>query len=150
MRARRNLRVTRRGRMMASKASQLTIRKMTTPAMNTPGASIIRGLPLSSRLTPESSGDRCDQPRVHRDFRLEKPGNGATGLRALDGGVELGLVGIRNRGRQVKMALGDGKAFADLLERNRAGGLQLRSDHACVAELLGKRHCEAASMRRGQ
>jgi len=35
-------------------------------------------------------------------------------------------------------------------ERNRTGGFQLRSDHACVAELLGKRHGEAARMGRGQ
>src|SRR6201993_4182380 len=102
--------------MMASNASQITIRKITTPAMNTPGARIMRDLPLSSRRTRGSSGYGGDQARVDRDFRLEKPGNGATGLCALDGGVELGLVSVRDRGHQVEMALGDRKAFAHLFE----------------------------------
>src|SRR5882672_10017514 len=118
MRARRILRVTRRGRMMASKASQLTIRKMRMPAMNTPGARIMRNLPLSSRRTRRSSGDGGNQSRVHRNFRLEESGNGATGLRAFYGCVKLRFVRVRNRGHQVQMALGDGKAFANLFQRN--------------------------------
>src|SRR6266481_9270577 len=146
MRVTRIFRVTRRGRMMASKASQLTIRKIRMPAMNTPGARIMRNLSLSSRRTSWSSGDRRDQSRVHCDFRLEKFGDGATGLRALHGRVKLGLVGVGNRGHQVKMALGDGKAFAHFLERNRAGRLELRSDHARGAELIGKGHGKAPGM----
>ena len=39
-RVRRNFRVTRRGRMMASKASQTTTRKTATPAANSPGYGI--------------------------------------------------------------------------------------------------------------
>src|SRR6266436_2617953 len=114
--------------MMASNASQITIRKITTPAMNTPGASIMRNLPLSSRRTGCSSGDRGEQSRVHRNFGLEQFGYGAAGLRALYGRVELRLVGVWNRCHQFQMALGDRQAFAHFLERNRAGRLQLRSD----------------------
>src|ERR1700756_4819881 len=109
MRVRRILRVTRRGRMMASNASQLTIRKMPMPAMNTPGARIMRNLSLSSLRTRRSSGDRGDEARIHRDFRFEQLRNGATGFRTLHGVVKLGLVGVRNRGHQVQMALGDGR-----------------------------------------
>src|SRR5260370_13091398 len=43
-RARRNFRVTRRGRMMASNASQSTIRKIATPAANGPGDGIMCGI----------------------------------------------------------------------------------------------------------
>src|SRR5713101_5289735 len=102
--------------MMASNASQVTIRKIRTPAMNTPGARIMQNLPLSSRPSRRSSGYGGNQARVHRNFRLEKPGHRATGLRALDCGVKLGLVGVGNGGHQIEMALGDGKAFANFLE----------------------------------
>src|SRR5438046_9181375 len=43
-RVRRNLRVTRRGRMIASNASQRTIRKMAKPATKAPGAGIMCAL----------------------------------------------------------------------------------------------------------
>src|SRR5215467_10364973 len=85
-RVRRNFRVTRRGRMIASNASHKTMRKMAKPAAKAPGKEImcalysLRCARRKSCLRNELGGDG--------DLRFKEFGNGATGFGVLHGNVE--------------------------------------------------------------
>src|SRR5208282_3874377 len=142
---RRNLRVTRRGRMIASKASHATTRKTAIPARKTPGAGIMRSIVLA--LNGNARRRSGNQPRAHGDFRIVQFGDGTAGFRGFHRGVEFGFVRAGNIGDEIEMALGDGEAVSDLFERDRASGLQLRGGDSGAAELRGKSHGEAAGMR---
>src|SRR5579859_1907625 len=113
-RVRRNLRVTRRGRMMASNASQMTMRKIARPAAKTPGAGImcalysLRRLRRNKLLGNERGGNR--------DFCFEELGNGAAGFGVLYCDVEFGLVGAWDFCDEIEMAFGNREAVPDFLE----------------------------------
>ena len=81
--------------MMASNASQATIRKIATPAANAPGAGIIFALYLFARTVRirNFSGFRT---RVGGDFSLEEPRDGAAGFGGFDFGVKFGLISTGN------------------------------------------------------
>src|SRR5215470_15701685 len=127
-RVRRNLRVTRRGRMMASNASQRTTRKIARPARKTPGAGIMCALYLL-RLWRRKRGLRFEFGGDGY-FRFEKFGDRTAGFGVLYGRVEFRFVRAGNFGNEVQMAFGDGKAVADFFEGNGGRRLELFSNHA--------------------
>src|SRR6266436_4092491 len=153
-RARRNFLVTRRGRMMASNASQSTIRKIATPAANAPGAGIICGIvpawPFERRFPLKTSDFLRLQTRGDADLRFEQLRDGAAGFGGLYGRVKFGLVRAGNFRDEVQMAFRDGEAIPDLFERNRCRRLKSGGSHARAAQLGGKSHRKSAGMRRGE
>src|SRR5208282_5255786 len=125
-----------------SNASHKTKRKIATPAMKAPGFGIMCGIVLVWVGRREAA--RCSgvEARADGDLGLEKSGYRATGLGAFDRGVKLGLVGARNGGDEIEVALGDGETVADFLERDGGRGFEFLRGHSCAAELCGKRHGE--------
>src|SRR5258708_32098097 len=151
-RARRNRRVTRRGRMMASNASQITIRKIATPAAKAPGAGIMCGI-VPVRPVRRECGKCAPSPsgfetRADADFGLEQFRNRAARFRSLNRRVELGLVRARNFCDEVEVALGDCETVRELLQGNGGGRLQLLRAQSGVTKLRGERHRETPGMRR--
>src|SRR5713226_8984141 len=98
--------------MMASNASQSTIKKIATPAANAPGAGIMCGIvsvwPLRCERPARTSGFLGFQPGVDADFCLEEFRDGAAGFGGFHGGVEFGLVRAGDLCDEVRMAFCDG------------------------------------------
>lgn len=88
------------------------------------------------------------ETRAYADFCFEELGNRAARFSSLDRRIKFGLVGPGNLRNEVQMALGNGKAVADFVERNCRGRFKLLRGHACTAQLGGKSHCESTSVRR--
>src|SRR5271170_8106642 len=91
-RVRRNFRVTRRGRMTASNASQITIRKIATPAMKAPGAGTMGGIVLVRPGWAKTGGASGFEAGADGNLRFEKLRDRAAGFRGLDRGVKFGFV----------------------------------------------------------
>src|SRR6266851_4685277 len=127
--------------MMASNASHTTIRKMATPAIKAPGAGIMCGiLPVSLK--------RCLRELAFRKkLGLQARAYGNLGL---DRGIELGFVRTGDAGDEIEMALGDAEAVSDFLEADGGGGFKFLRGETGAAELSGKRHGEATSVRGGE
>src|SRR6266851_6440567 len=108
--------------------------------------------------------DKSDAPRMtpafvrllrfetgsDRNFGLEKLGNGATGFRSLDRGIEFGFVRTGDASDEIEMTLGDAEAVSDFFEGDGGGGFKFLRGETGIAELRGKRHGEAARVRGGE
>src|SRR6266851_4457540 len=81
---------------------------------------------------------------------LEKLGNGATGFRGLDRGIEFGFVRTGDAGDEIEMALGDAEAVSHFFEADGGGGFQFLRGETGAAELRGKSHGEATGVRGGE
>src|SRR5882757_3002308 len=147
-RVRRNFRVTRRGRMMASKASHTTTKKTATPAANSPGYGITLVIHLVGAATETARSGF--QARVNGNFRFEELRDRAARLRGFHRGIKLGFICSGYARDQVEMALRDAEAVADLFQAYGSSGLQLLCRQTGATELRRKRHGETSGMRRGK
>src|SRR6202035_2328152 len=112
--------------MTASKASQITIRKIATPAANAPGNGIMSALyslggPVKTRAWP--SAHSGFEASIDGNFSFEQLGDGASGFGGFHGGVKFGFVGAGNFGDEIKVALGDAETVTNFVERDGGGGL---------------------------
>src|ERR1700704_6356329 len=147
-RVRRNFRVTRRGRMIASKASHTTTKKTATPAANSPGYGITLVIHVVGAATETARSGF--QTRVNGNFRFEELRDRAARLRGFHCGVKLGFIRARYARDQVEMALRDAKAVPDFFQAYGGSGFQLLCGQPPAVELRRERHGETSGVRRGK
>src|SRR5713101_6560520 len=150
MRVRRKRRVTRRGRMMVSNASQRTTRNSAAPRANAAGKGIMIGRKsYHFRRWTRCRGSRLE-PRRDGDRGLEKFRHRAARFGSLDCGVEFRPVRSGDARSQVEVAFRDGEAVGKLFKGNRHRGFELLRRESGIAELRGERHGKTPGVSRGE